>query len=131
MPLLDWINQYSIGVEEIDLQHKELFKIFNRLYDTLSSQHSTIDVYYTLDLLMDYADFHFKAEQQYMESVGYKDIDNHIAEHVYFTNEVLRLIRDRKKSNADLTPETVIFLYRWLLCHVTEEDRKITARTNK
>ena len=48
MPLLDWINQYSIGVEEIDLQHKELFKIFNRLYDPLSSQHSTIDVYYTL-----------------------------------------------------------------------------------
>jgi hemerythrin len=128
MPLLAWIDEYSIGNKEIDGQHKELFKIFNRLYDTLSCENSDIDVHLTLDLLIEYAGFHFDAEQKYMRSIDYKDIESHIEEHVYFTNEVLRLIQSRDKSTVDLTKETVLFLCKWLLRHVTEVDNKITAR---
>lgn len=128
MPLLAWIDEYCIGNEEIDTQHEELFNMFNSLYDTLSSESSDVDIYLVLDELINYADFHFTAEQQIMRDIGYKDIDNHIVEHNFFTNEVLKLSQKRDKSTAELTQETIVFLCRWLLRHVTEEDNKITAR---
>jgi hemerythrin len=129
MPLLAWIDEYSIGNEEIDLQHKELFDVFNKLYDTLSGECSAVDVYLVLEALIDYADFHFTAEQQLMIDTGYKDVAGHILEHEYFTNEVLKLSNKVDKAAAELTQETIVFLCRWLLRHVTEEDNKITAGT--
>ena len=110
MPLLAWIDEYCIGNEEIDTQHEELFNMFNSLYDTLSSESSDVDIYLVLDELINYADFHFTAEQQIMRDIGYKDIDNHIVEHNFFTNEVLKLSQKRDKSTAELTQETIVFL---------------------
>jgi hemerythrin len=37
MPLFNWYNKYSVGNDDIDNQHKELFDIFNRLFDDCMS----------------------------------------------------------------------------------------------
>ena len=70
MSLFTWSDEYSIGNAEIDNLHKELFDILNKLYDNCYLVESKLDVYTILDELIDYADFHFKAEQQYMREIG-------------------------------------------------------------
>ena len=127
MPLFTWSDAYSIGNDEIDLQHKKLFNILNRLYDNSYLVESKLDIYFLLDELIDYADFHFKAEHEYMREIGYNNIEKQTIEHIYFTNEVLRLIQNREKSTSELTKETIVFLGKWLLHHVTVEDKKIAA----
>jgi hemerythrin len=127
MPLFTWKDKYSVGNEEIDLQHKELFDIFNRLYDNSCEVDNTIDVYATLDELITYADHHFSTELKYMLDIGYKDIDEQINEHLYFTKKVLSLTQNRDMNTSELTKETIVFLGKWLLNHVTEEDKKITT----
>ena len=37
MPLIDWTEKMSVGVEEIDNQHKELVDIINHLHDSLKT----------------------------------------------------------------------------------------------
>lgn len=127
MPLFTWSDNYTIGNDEIDTQHRYLFEIFNRLYDGCCQPGSTYDVYETLDELIDYAAFHFKTEHEYMLAIGYPHIETQINEHAYFTNEVLRLVQSRSMNSSELAKETITFLGSWLLHHVTEEDRKIIA----
>lgn len=35
--MLEWKEEYSIGVETIDQQHRQLFKIGNKIYDLLEN----------------------------------------------------------------------------------------------
>ena len=127
MPLFVWSDRYTVGNAEIDAQHRHLFTIFNRLYEECCLPDSHLDIYKTLDELIDYAAFHFASEQQYMIDIDYPDLDRQLQEHLYFTNEVLRLVQDRDKSTTDLTRDTIAFLGKWLLHHVAEEDRKIVV----
>jgi hemerythrin-like metal-binding protein len=125
MPLFKWYDTYSVGNEEIDNQHKELFDILDRLYKSSYEADNINNVYITLDELVSYADYHFKAEQQYMKEIGYKDIEKQIIEHEYFIEKISRLKQADDMSASELTKETIVFLGRWLLKHVTEEDKKI------
>jgi hemerythrin-like metal-binding protein len=125
MSMFVWSDRYAVGNAEIDAQHRHLFDIFNRLYEECCQPDSHVDIYETLDELIDYAALHFASEQQYMHDIGYPGLEKQLQEHLYFTNEVLRLVQDRDLSTGDLTRETIAFLGKWLLHHVSEEDRKI------
>ena len=127
MPLFTWFDTYAVGNEEIDRQHKELFDILNRLYHSSYEPENIDSVFGVLDELISYSYYHFKAEQQYMSDINYKYIDKQIIEHEHFTEKILKLKQSTDMNALELTKETIVFLGRWLLHHVTEEDKKITA----
>jgi hemerythrin len=77
-----------------------------------------------LDELISYSDYHFKAEQQYMLDIGYKDIDEQLVEHEYFTKDILRLKQSNEMDASELTKETIIFLGRWLLRTLQKKIKK-------
>lgn len=125
MPLFTWFETYSIRNRELDDQHRELFAIVNRLYESSFEAGDRDTVYGILDELRAYAERHFRAEEAYMESIGYDGMAKQKIEHEYFTEKVARLKKTDDLSAAELTKETIVFLGRWLLHHVTVEDRKI------
>ena len=124
MALFTWYKTYSVNNEELDNHHKTLFDILNRLYDNCMVK----DIAHCLDPIVEelvsYSKYHFTAEEQYMRSIGYKDIDKHSAEHGIFTQKVLRLQQVVNKDDFELTKELIVFLGNWLLHHVLEEDKK-------
>jgi hemerythrin len=124
MPLFTWSDEYSIGNAEIDNQHKKLFDILNRLFDICVGKNVVETTKEVTDDLVSYTDYHFKFEEKHMRDVGYKDIDKHIVEHNFFTNEIM-FAKRRQMQNKSITDNKLIeFLSNWLIQHVTEEDRK-------
>ena len=77
-----------------------------------------------LDELVAYTDYHFKAEEQYMRQIQYYEIDDHIEKHNGFTFKLREMKRLSYESQLELTKELIIFLGKWLLHHVLEDDRK-------
>ena len=127
MPLFTWSDEYSVGNDEIDSQHKKLFDILNRLFDICVGKNEVDSVEAVMEDLVSYADYHFKFEEQHMRNVGYKDLDKHIVEHNFFTNEI-RFAKRRQVQNKSNTDNKLIeFLSNWLIQHVTEEDRKYSV----
>ena len=124
MPLFTWLDKYSIGNDEIDNQHKKLFDILNRLFDICVGKNEIDTVEAVMEDLVSYADYHFNFEEQHMRDVCYKDIDKHIVEHNYFTNEIMFAKRRQLQDKAKTDNKLVEFLSNWLIQHVTEEDRK-------
>ena len=65
MSLIKWNDAYSIGFDEIDLQHRQLIKIINNLDHALECGQPdklTWIKHETLDALTDYTVFHFSFE---------------------------------------------------------------------
>ncbi len=130
MPQITWDNRYSVNNEQLDNHHKKLFSIFNRIYDEYIHADNTDCISAIIDQLVSYADYHFEAEEKYMAKIGYKDIDNHIQMHRYFTQKTFEM-RQLNNNDYELTKNLIDFLGAWLCQHVMEEDKKIsTALSN-
>mgnify|MGYP000867218199 FL=1 len=67
MPLVEWKSEFSLGISEIDEQHKKILAIINKLYDLFSNkEHQDIaEIERIIKELADYAVYHFQTEEKY------------------------------------------------------------------
>ncbi|MCW8928651.1 MAG: bacteriohemerythrin [Gammaproteobacteria bacterium] len=121
---LVWKDEYSVGVEEMDNDHKKLLNLINQLQTAVN--------YYTgkefeekaLDELVDYTKTHFKKEEKLMEDNDYADFDAHKLQHEKFIGKVNEFIEEYKKD-ADVTVvKTLEFLKAWLIEHINGTDKE-------
>ena len=81
MPLVEWNNTFSVGIQKIDEQHKKFFSLLNTLYDAIMQGKGEVVVGPVLKELQQYVIFHFKSEEFWMELYHYPDMNNHKLEH--------------------------------------------------
>ena len=124
MPLLSWKDEYSVNVAELDNHHKKLIRILNDLYTDCLEVDNEGCVGPKLDELLAYAAYHFKAEEQYMRQIQYFEVEEHIEKHNGFTYKMTEMKQIPCENQLELTKELIIYIGKWLLKHVLEEDRK-------
>ena len=124
MPLLTWKDGYSVNNEELDNHHKTLMTTLNSLYAECLEVDSDGCVGPKLDAFLAFADYHFTAEEEYMRSIQYFEIDAHIEQHRGFAYKLAEMKRVQCSNEIELTRELITFIGKWLLHHVFEEDKK-------
>lgn len=63
---IEWTQDLSTGSDEIDNQHKELFRRINSLLDACNQGKGREEIGKTVQFLEDYVITHFSAEEEYM-----------------------------------------------------------------
>lgn len=122
-------EEYKIGVELIDEQHKKLFELADKAYMLLKDEFA-LDKYDKIvgiiNELKDYTVFHFKTEEDYMESINYKRLFTQKIEHAKFikTLEEVDLRHIDEKQDESLV-KILNFLNNWLIEHILETDKLI------
>lgn len=122
-------EEYKIGVELIDKQHKKLFELADKAYMLLKDEF-TIDKYDKivgiLQELKDYTIFHFKSEEEYMESINYKRMFTQKIEHDGFVKKLESIDLKHIDENQDESlMEMLNFLNEWLTEHILKNDKLI------
>jgi len=122
-------EEYKIGIELIDDQHKKLFELADKAYMLLKDEF-VFDKYdkivRILEELKDYTIFHFKSEEEYMESIEYKRLFTQKIEHEKFI-KVLEDInyRDIDEKQDESLVKILNFLNDWLIEHILKTDKLI------
>lgn len=122
-------EEYKIGVELIDNQHKKLFELADKAYMLLKDEF-TIDKYdkivEILQELKDYTIFHFKSEEDYMASINYKRMFTQKVEHDAFIKKLEAIDLKNVDENQDESlMEVLNFLNDWLTEHILKNDKLI------
>ncbi len=128
MAHITWDNTFSIGVEEIDAQHKIWIDTINDLHDALyhsSSENLTAKTNKAVEAMWEYTRFHFQTEETYMKSINYPDLTSHQAIHDMFSLEVMNIYNDIKEGKQVLSTSVMKMLTNWLKEHILQEDKKI------
>lgn len=120
---LTWSNQFSVGIKEIDDQHKKLISILNDLSEARRTEKGRKDIERILDELTQYTVYHFKAEEQYMERFNYKFKKEHKEEHDRFVAKVADFIEGYKEERFMLTMAMMNFLMDWIKKHILGTDQ--------
>lgn len=128
---LVWKDEFDIGVDAIDKEHRRLFSIINRLFILRNEEQKNgkaceegIRYFY------EHAIRHFTDEENYMELIGYKNLKMHKRIHKDFRERTLPILEgELKRSNY--SPEAVDHFLAvcagWLIGHTTTEDRAIVG----
>lgn len=127
--MIQWSEEYVIGIDKIDEQHKKLFEIANRAYELLKNPFITdkYDKIVTIiKELKDYTKYHFNYEEKYMQSIGYRRYFSQKLAHDEFIEKInkfdLKNI-DNNQNEAILNLLEVIAT--WIGEHIKTEDSKI------
>lgn len=119
-----WTKKLSVGIKEIDIQHKVLFAKVNDLVRAIDSTASAKHIEEVFDFLDEYAASHFSMEQKVMGVYKYPDRAAHIEQHNIF-NKAISELRDSFKRGYATEALTIKLKERlcvWLVDHVSKVD---------
>ena len=123
MPLIQWNNELSVGINSIDEQHKILVNMINALNEAMISGQTKQILAEILDGLAAYTVNHFGYEEDLFAQYGYSQSQAHINEHNSLMEQVKNL--QSKMDNGDfmISVEVMIFLKGWLINHILKTDK--------
>ena len=134
--LIKWSKNYLMGIDKLDEEHKELFRISDQIYNRVmergdDAKYRLFLMNETLEYMLRYFKRHAKSEEIYMREIGYAGYEFHKMLHDEFYNMLLKKKADivkrnecSKKEIAELVGDGI----GWLLEHIITEDMAIVGK---
>ncbi len=119
---MDWKPEYSLGIIEIDNQHKRLLVQFTRIEEAFRQCASWTDTHYLIVDLIDFARFHFEFEEALMRLFAVPTAERHGGEHRQFF--VMLQDIEQHSLQREAEGEMIEFLRDWLKHHILGSDRE-------
>ena len=125
---LEWKEEYSLGIETIDNQHKKLLGMINALSDLRATDDLREVSMKVINDMKEYAVYHFKTEEDYFEKFNYEDKDVHKKIHDAFVAKIGDFTDELNKTPDEdiiqFTYKLLDYLQDWLIDHIMGTDRK-------
>jgi len=122
--MFEWNEKYSVGIQSIDNQHKELFKHLNVLLHAMKEGKAENVTNQILSELEIYTRNHFIKEEFYFHRFNYPQAAEHIQEHQIFIQKIESFKSEFNARKITLTYELLSFLKDWIDHHIMEVDKK-------
>ena len=121
---IPWSDDLSVGLQEIDEQHKILIGLINSLYSESilrKADQSAVDS--IINELKQYTIIHFSVEESLFRLFDYPYIEAHQKRHDSLKEELAKVHR-KFKDGEPVNIELMSFLRRWIKNHIMMEDKK-------
>lgn len=122
---LVWDKVLSVGVTEIDEDHRKLIHIFNTLNHAITDGESKACLAATLEELVNCTVWHFSHEERLMLKYRFQEAEEHKAEHQELIQSAKSLQQLLLQPDASLAEEHVLFLEQWLTKHILTADGRL------
>ncbi|MCW8914663.1 MAG: bacteriohemerythrin [Magnetovibrio sp.] len=124
---ITWTDDFLIGIDELDYEHKSLLEDVNILHRELLDKADLEDVKTTLGRLHERLQAHFALEEMVMSSKDYIDFAAHKEEHDSLLGEYTEMMinyeHDQTPDNRRAMENT---LRKWLVEHILNTDKKMS-----
>ena len=128
MGLLQWENRYSVGIEAVDHEHRELVDLINRLHDKATVQGSKVAVLGFFGDLFKAISAHFALEERAMREARYSELGAHKQDHERLLDDLRDIMDSDAGSEADARSEALgSALDAWFSVHFATFDARLHA----
>lgn len=132
-----WRDEYSVGVADIDSQHKRLLELLNKL-NALNPERPagagrTGEVMKLLESFNEYAAYHFLSEEALMREHidANEDSVKHIVAHRSYWSIISTFRKRFQEGDEKVNGELVEYLNRWWINHILETDQQLGRELNR
>lgn len=122
MQPFEWTEDCSVGLPELDVQHRQLIESLGELLRCARAGDSAKLAQVALTNVVQYGERHLRREELVLRVRGFPDYLDHKAEHDVYRRKVasLQLQADRR----DLSIRIAKFLTEWWRAHILTSDQK-------
>jgi len=121
---IDWSEDMSVGIQEIDEQHKLLVDLINQLHEAVVKSTDNVIIGDILEELTQYTIVHFTVEESLMRIFDYSRYEEHKEQHKLLRDQIFELQVKIKTGDVDVGMELLSFLRTWLTRHILMEDKQ-------
>ncbi|MGA3371229.1 MAG: bacteriohemerythrin [Terracidiphilus sp.] len=130
MPWISWEPELSVGVKELDDDHRELIGMLNEIHATANGRQNQ-GLSDLVERVVASAKAHFAHEERLLDEAGYPEADAHYKEHDRMIAKALSVqAAFRCGSPCALSQEFFDFLRDWLIHHIRECDKSYGPSLN-
>ena len=125
MTLVEWRDDFKIGIEEVDFEHQELIELINDSYNEAKKEGSTLAVMDCLGEIFAKTSANFALEEKEMRALKYDQYEDHKEDH----EQLLDSIRDIMDEYEDISTldekEFGQRLTDWFVNHFSTKDAQL------
>lgn len=122
MPLIEWNDSFLLGIQQFDEHHHHWIALYNKAAEGFAGGASNEGVDILLNELNDYANYHFAAEEYWMEKISYPKFAEHRDEHTRYSRRVSEMQKSWQEGNNLIMLELLSFMNTWITSHIHETD---------
>ena len=130
MAHIEWTDDLSVGMDDIDKQHRQFIRLMDKTQTAIDRGASRKEVGAIVSELVDYGRCHFETEEQYFEKFKYPYAKEHIREHEKLLRNIVAY-SDRFEDGQEIAQELLTFLENWLVEHLKKHDMKYSRYFKK
>lgn len=120
----EWKDSFSVGIEELDAQHRGLLDLSNAIGDLADAQNTVKSATSNaLNAMIRYAKNHFTTEEGYFEKYCYPEYPQHKLEHEAFVESAFLMAQELDKESVLSLGAIILYLEDWYTDHVLGTDR--------
>jgi len=119
-----WTDELSVGIPELDEQHRRLIDLLNEFYDAIERGDDEQGIRKLVEGLEEYTVFHFCAEEEFLIEINYPDLENHQKAHQILISEVRSAQARYQNGDRKAIRELSAFTLAWLYSHILKVDKK-------
>lgn len=127
MPKIIWNEDLAVGIEQFDAHHQHLISLINETTHCLENGASLRDISVVVNSLIDYAWYHFSAEEKWMKEHAYPQQEEHADIHKRFSTRILELQKQLTDNSVAVATELATYLNFWLIDHIVISDSKYAS----
>ena len=126
MQLIEWKNDYNLGVNTIDEHHQQLVNLINKSYNAIQLNNRR-QIELILIELIDYTKYHLSTEESFMTEYNYISINEHEKEHLFLRTKIQEFQFKLDANEALYHIGIVTFLKNWLMDHILVTDKELAT----
>jgi hemerythrin len=121
---IEWKDEYTVGIKEIDDQHRYFISLLNDLNGAVCSNKGRQELKDLFRELSDYAEKHFATEERYFDEFKYEGAEEHKLKHQEMRDEIKKIGSQKVGNEIDFYGNIVYFLKDWLEDHFEKMDQE-------
>lgn len=125
MNLLQWKPEYSVGVESVDDEHRDMIAMINTVYQQLGSNPDVARIESFLGDIFSAISGHFALEERLMKNAGYAEYEAHKDNHEELLDQIRDLMDDYACDPASGKKKLQEGLSTWFAQHFSTFDARL------
>ena len=125
MTLIEWRDEFKIGIEEVDFEHQELIELINDLYSETKKEDSAMAVMDCLEEIFAKISAHFALEEKVMRDLQYDQYEDHKEDHEVLLDSIMNIMDEYANDNRLDEDEFADRLNDWFVRHFSTKDARM------
>jgi len=125
MPLLQWLDEYELGIPQVDHEHIALIGVINLLGERLDARYGDAEIRQTLHEISLLIATHFAEEERIMRAMQYDQYFQHKADHDRLLGEIEEIAREFERSPLEARAALGERVGRWFARHFEQFDQRL------